>query len=53
MNLKKFTLGISIYAATTLAKAGQPVPLPVIEGGLLTVAVIGLVVGIRIIKRKK
>ena len=29
-----------------------PPPLPILEGGLMTVAVVGLVAGIRIIQRK-
>jgi hypothetical protein len=30
----------------------NPPPLPILEGGLMTVAVVGLVAGIRIIQRK-
>lgn len=55
MTSKKILLSFLTYTLATVAHAGTnpPTPLPLIEGGLLTAGVIGLVIGIRIIKRKK
>ena len=55
MNTFKLTLGMIAFSAATLANAGTvaPTDLPLLEGGLLTAGVVGLLAGIRMIQRKK
>ena len=52
----KLAVGTSAYLMTTLAMAGRGNgvngQLPIEEGGMLAVAIVGLVAGIRIIQRK-
>ncbi|MEO8545052.1 MAG: hypothetical protein ABI434_15805 [Burkholderiaceae bacterium] len=45
------TLGANLGAPLGLVLGGTS--LPILEGGILTVAVVGLVAGIRIVQRKK
>ena len=40
-----------VALGTTLGATGTP--LPILEGGILTVAVVALVAGIRLVQRKK
>ena len=55
----QLTMGSLACALTGPALAGLAavplggVPLPILEGGLLTVAIVGLVAGIRLIRGKK
>jgi len=55
MNAFKLALGMVTLTAAAMAQAGNaPVaPLPLVEGGLLAAGVVGLLVGIRAIQRKK
>ena len=52
----KLAVGTAACLMTGVAMAGQggdpPIRLPIEEGGLLAVAIVGLVAGIRIIQRK-
>lgn len=49
----KLAVGTAAFLMTGLAMAGAPpTRLPIEEGGMLTVAIVGLVAGIRIIQRK-
>ena len=57
MKALKLAIGSLAYWMTALAMAGTAPNLgfnnlPILEGGMLTVAVVGLVAGIRIIQRK-
>lgn len=58
MNGIRLAIGASVYGMASLASAGivslgGGVTLPILEGGMLTIALAGLVVGIRIVRRKK
>lgn len=58
MNKLKFAAGTLISAMSGLAFAGTAVSLggavhlPILEGGMLSMAVVGLMVGVRVIQRK-
>lgn len=54
MTTFKLAIGMIAFTAATMAQAGTvTVPMPLVEGGLLVVGVVGLVAGIRAIQRKK
>ncbi|MDO8342813.1 MAG: hypothetical protein Q7T48_06420 [Cellvibrio sp.] len=58
MNAIRLAIGALVYGMASLASAqviplGAPSTLPILEGGMLTIAVAGLVIGIRIVRRKK
>ena len=53
MNTFKLALGMIAFTTATMAQAGAPANLPLVEGGLLIAGVVGLVAGIRAIQRKK
>lgn len=63
MNKMKLAIGLIAYIAAAFAQVAvaqvstnlgtaAPAPLPLMEGGLLTVGVIALVAGVRAIQRK-
>lgn len=60
MNKIKLAIGLMASTAAAMAQAastgpaelGVQAPLPLVEGGLLTVGVIALVAGVRAIQRK-
>lgn len=54
MNTFKAALAVFALTSTTMVYAGSvATDLPLLEGGLLTAGVVGLLAGIRAIQRKK
>lgn len=60
--LKAATFAVGMTSAAMASGQGVPLgttlgaidaPLPILEGGILTVAVVALVAGIRLVQRKK